>query len=154
MIAFTYMIEKTMKAMEIFLMILISVMVIAVVAVMFFLPSETREGSFVGYFISFMVLFITTGIGNGSTFRMIPVIFRTMHERMGTKNLVDESNKESAAVVGFTSAIAAYGAFFIPKMFGSSLGVYNTFIILIIFYVLCIVLTWWYYSRGSAEYPC
>lgn len=135
------------------------VMVIAVLAVMFFLPSDTRPGSFVGYFISFMVLFITTGIGNGSTFRMIPVIFRTFLERrypeqVGTEPLFVEIRKESAAVVGFTSAIAAYGAFFVPKMFGSSLGVYGTFIALIIYYVICIVLTWWYYSRRGAEYPC
>lgn len=130
------------------------IMILAVVAVMYFLPSETRPGSFVGYFISFMVLFITTGIGNGSTFRMIPVIFRTFHERLGTKDIVVQSNKESAAVVGFTSAVAAYGAFFIPKMFGSGLGVYGTFIALIIYYLVCIALTWWYYSRGNAEYPC
>ncbi len=134
------------------------VMVLAVLAVMYFLPSETREGSFVGYFISFMVLFITTGIGNGSTFTMIPVIFRTLHERLepekvGTEELFIEIRKESAAVVGFTSAVAAYGAFFVPKMFGSGLGVFGTFIALIIYYLVCIVLTWWYYSRKNAEFP-
>ena len=106
-----------------------------------------------------MVLFITTGIGNGSTFRMIPVIFRSMHERLspekiGQEDLFIEIRKESAAVVGFTSAIAAYGAFFVPKMFGSSLGVNGTFIALIVFYMLCIALTWWYYSRADAEYHC
>jgi len=105
-----------------------------------------------------MVLFITTGIGNGSTFTMIPVIFRTLHERLkpekvGTEELFVEIRKESAAVVGFTSAIAAYGAFFIPKMFGSGLGVFGTFIALIIYYLVCIVLTWWYYSRKNAEFP-
>ena len=135
------------------------VMVLAVFAVMYFLPSETHEGSFVGYFISFMVLFITTGIGNGSTFTMIPVIFRTFHDRRepekaGTEELFIEIRKESAAVVGFTSAVAAYGAFFIPKMFGSGLGVDGTFMALIVFYIICIVLTWWYYSRGNAEIPC
>jgi len=135
------------------------VMVLAVLAVMYFLPNESTEGSFVGYFISFMVLFITTGIGNGSTFTMIPVIFRTLHERLepekiGQEGLFVKIRKESAAVVGFTSAIAAYGAFFIPKMFGSGLGVFGTFIALIVFYIICIVLTWWYYSRGNAEYPC
>lgn len=135
------------------------VMVLAVMAVMYFLPSETSEGSFSGYFISFMVLFITTGIGNGSTFRMIPVIFRTFLERLkptevGTESLFVEIRKESAAVVGFTAAVAAYGAFFVPKMFGSGLGASGTFIVLIAFYVLCIVLTWWYYSRKNAPYPC
>ena len=135
------------------------VMVLAVLAVMYFLPSDTHEGSFVGYFISFMVLFITTGIGNGSTFTMIPVIFRTFHDRRepekaGTEELFVEIRKESAAVVGFTSAVAAYGAFFIPKMFGSGLGVDGTFMALIIFYIVCIVLTWWYYSGRKAEIPC
>ncbi|PNK60086.1 NarK family nitrate/nitrite MFS transporter [Psychrobacter sp. FDAARGOS_221] len=129
------------------------IMVLAVAAVMYFLPSDISQGSFVGYFISFMVLFITTGIGNGSTFRMIPVIFRTFHEKLGTKDVVTESNKESAAVVGFTSAFAAYGAFFIPKMFGSSLGAQGTFISLIVFYIICIILTWWYYSRKNAPFP-
>lgn len=135
------------------------VMVLAVMSVMYFLPSESHAGSFGGYFISFMVLFITTGIGNGSTFSMIPVIFKTFLERLkpskvGTEELFVEIRKESAAVVGFTAAIAAYGAFFVPKMFGSGLGVNGTFIALIVFYILCIVLTWWYYSRGNAEIPC
>lgn len=134
------------------------VMILAVFAVMYFLPSGTSAGSFMGYLISFMVLFVTTGIGNGSTFRMIPVIFRTVLERehpdkVGTEPLFVEIRKESAAVVGFTSAVAAYGAFFVPKMFGSGLGVNGTFIALIVYYVVCIVLTWWYYSRKNAEYP-
>ncbi len=135
------------------------VMILAVVGVMYFLPSETSQGNFVGYFISFMILFITTGIGNGSTFSMIPVIFRTFLERLhpsrvGSETLFIEIRKESAAVVGFTAAIAAYGAFFVPKMFGSGLGISGTFIALIVYYVICIVLTWWYYSRGNAEIPC
>lgn len=126
------------------------VMTLAVVAVMYFL----KAGNFMGYFMCFMVLFITTGIGNGSTFRMIPVIFRTMHERLNTPNVIHEARKESAAVVGFAGGFAAYGGFFIPKMFGSGLGVNGTFITLIVFYVICIALTWWYYSRKGAAYPC
>ena len=125
------------------------VMALAVIAVMYFL----KAGNFAGYFACFMVLFITTGIGNGSTFRMIPVIFRTFHERLGGADWQLNARKESAAVVGFTSAFAAYGGFFIPKMFGSGLGVNGTFITLIVFYVICMVLTWWYYSRKGAEFP-
>lgn len=125
------------------------VMALAVMAVMYFL----KAGNFAGYFACFMVLFITTGIGNGSTFRMIPVIFRTFHERLGGADWQLNARKESAAVVGFTSAFAAYGGFFIPKMFGSGLGVNGTFTALIVFYVICMVLTWWYYSRKGAEFP-
>lgn len=126
------------------------IMTAAVVAVMYFL----KAGNFTGYFACFMVLFITTGIGNGSTFRMIPVIFRTMHERLNSPDLINQARKEAAAVVGFAGGFAAYGGFVIPKMFGSGLGVNGTFIALIVFYVVCIVLTWWYYSRKGAEYPC
>lgn len=126
------------------------VMAISVVAVMFFL----KMGNFIGYFVGFMLLFITSGIGNASTFRMIPVIFRTMHERYNSPDLVNQARKESAAVVGFAGGFAAYGGFFIPKMFGSGLGINGTFIALIVFYVVCIALTWWYYSRKGAEYPC
>lgn len=126
------------------------VMAISVVAVMLFL----KTGNFIGYFVGFMLLFMTSGIGNASTFRMIPVIFRTMHERYNSPDLVNQARKESAAVVGFAGGFAAYGGFFIPKMFGSGLGINGTFIALIVFYVVCIALTWWYYSRKGAEYPC
>lgn len=126
------------------------VMAISVVAVMFFL----KMGNFIGYFVGFMLLFMTSGIGNASTFRMIPVIFRTMHERFNSPDLVNQARKESAAVVGFAGGFAAYGGFFIPKMFGSGLGINGTFIALIVFYVVCIALTWWYYSRKGAEYSC
>ncbi|WP_019519785.1 NarK family nitrate/nitrite MFS transporter [Faucicola boevrei] len=126
------------------------IMTLAVMAVMFFL----KQGNFVGYFACFMVLFITTGIGNGSTFRMIPVIFRTLHERLNSPDLINQARKESAAVVGFSGGFAAYGGFFIPKMFGSGLGVHGTFIALIVFYVICIVMTWWFYSRKNAPFPC
>lgn len=100
------------------------VMAISVVAVMFFL----KMGNFIGYFVGFMLLFMTSGIGNASTFRMIPVIFRTMHERYNSPDLVNQARKESAAVVGFAGGFAAYGGFFIPKMFGSGLGINGTFI--------------------------
>ena len=125
------------------------VMAISVVAVMFFL----KMGNFIGYFVGFMLLFMTSGIGNASTFRMIPVIFRTMHERYNSPDLVNQARKESAAVVGFAGGFAAYGGFFIPKMFGW-FGANNTFVMLIVFYVICIGITWWYYSRKGAEYPC
>lgn len=59
-----------------------------------------------------MLLFITTGIGNGSTFRMIPVIFRTLHERAASgkgsaarEQALKDAGKESAAVLGFSSAM-------------------------------------------------
>ena len=141
------------------------VMALAVLGVLAFLPKGGQGGNFVGFFAMFMLLFLTTGIGNGSTFRMIPVIFRTQHERASAGK--DEASraagmraagKESAAVLGFSSAVAAYGAFFIPKSYGTSItltgGPEAALYAFVAFYVTCIAVTWWFYSRRNAEMPC
>ena len=66
-------------------------------------------------------------------------------------DLVKQSDKESAAIIGFTSAIAAFGAFFIPKSFGSSIaatgGAELALYGFLAFYVSCIGITWWFYTR-------
>ncbi len=140
-------------------------MTVAVVGVLMFLPGEEGGGSFFGFLLMFLLLFATTGIGNGSTFLMIPAIFKTEHERAaagdGEAALVHArraAQKESAAVLGFTSAMAAYGAFFIPKTFGTSVamtgGAEPALYLFIVFYISCIAMTWWYYARPNAEVPC
>ncbi len=141
------------------------VMAIAVMGVTVFLPSAGNEGQFAGFFVCFLVLFLTTGIGNGSTFRMIPVIFLTEAMRGVDKNnaaAMASANKEGntlgAATLGFTAAMAAYGGFFIPKSYGSSIALtgspHAALWTFLAFYVICIVLTWWYYARKHAEMPC
>jgi NNP family nitrate/nitrite transporter-like MFS transporter len=141
------------------------VMIAAVVGVIMFLPHDGNAGSFSGFFWMFMVLFAGTGVGNASTFRMIPVIFLTQHQRAAAgkgkaaeAQAVVDANKEAAAVLGFTSAIAAFGAFFIPKSFGTSIamtgGAEAALWCFIGFYVSCILLTWLFYSRKGAEMPC
>ncbi len=141
------------------------VMAAAVFGVLFFLPHGGMGGNFWGFLAMFILLFFTTGIGNGSTFRMIPVIFLTERQRdaqgkgaEAQEQAVKDANKESAAVLGFTSAFAAYGAFFIPKSFGTSIaatgGPDAALYGFILFYLSCIVMTWWYYSRKNAEMPC
>jgi NNP family nitrate/nitrite transporter-like MFS transporter len=134
------------------------VMIAAVVGVLHFLPVNGEGGNFWGFFAMFMVLFVTTGIGNGSTFRMIPVIFRAQNDRKyagkgGEPESIKQSQKESAAVLGFSGAIGAYGGFFIPKSFGA-FGAEAALISFIAFYVTCLVITWWFYSRKGAEVPC
>ncbi|HUK04604.1 MAG TPA: NarK family nitrate/nitrite MFS transporter, partial [Burkholderiales bacterium] len=125
------------------------VMTLAVVGVLWFLPSGGSGGSFAGFFACFLVLFLTTGIGNGSTFRMIPVIFLTERTRgaagkgaAAQEQAVKDANKEAAAVLGFTSAFAAYGGFFIPKSYGSSItltgGPEFALYCFIVFYLTCI----------------
>jgi NNP family nitrate/nitrite transporter-like MFS transporter len=141
------------------------VMALAVVGVVWFLPSGSSAGQFGGFFVCFLVLFLTTGIGNGSTFRMIPVIFLSEAMRgVDTRDAaaVAQANKEGntlgAATLGFTAAFAAYGGFFIPKSYGSSIaltgGPQAALWAFVAFYAICIVITWWYYARKSAEMPC
>jgi NNP family nitrate/nitrite transporter-like MFS transporter len=140
-------------------------MALAVFGVLYFLPSGASGGNFYGFLAMFMVLFLAAGIGNGSTFRMIPIIFLTerMREAEGKGGAAKEqamrdANKEAAAVLGFSSAIGAYGGFFIPKSYGTSIsmtgGPEGALYLFIVFYLTCIVMTWWYYSRKNAEMPC
>ncbi len=141
------------------------VMIAAVFGVLYFLPGEGDAGSFWGFFAMFMLLFTTTGIGNGSTFRMIPIIFRTQHARWSAgqdeaaqAQAQKDAGKESAATLGFSSALAAYGAFFIPKAYGTSIaltgGVTGALTVFILFYISCLAVTWWFYARPAAEVPC
>lgn len=138
-------------------------MIAAVLGVLYFLGIKEAPGAFWGFFAMFMVLFFATGVGNASTFQMIPVIFlnRTRH-RMGADAPEAEvrrrAEREAAATIGFTSAIAAYGAFFIPRSYGSSIaftgGPEAALYAFIAFYVTCVVVTWWYYVRKNAEVRC
>ncbi|MDV9190265.1 hypothetical protein R6L23_18955 [Streptomyces sp. SR27] len=63
-----------------------------------------------------------------------------------------QAEMESGAVTGFTSAIAAYGFFFIPALFGS-VAVSSAMWGFVAFYVSCMVVTWWFYARKNAEAP-
>ena len=69
-----------------------------------------------------------------------------------------DAGKESAAVLGFSSAIGAYGGFFIPQGFGTSIKLTGSpdiaLYTFVFFYVTCVVITWWYYARKNAPMPC
>jgi NNP family nitrate/nitrite transporter-like MFS transporter len=116
--------------------------------------------SFAGFLVMFLILFVTTGIGNGATFRMIPSIFRAEKLREA-KGLGDAARAlalkaagiESAAVLGFTSAIGACGGYLIPCGFGASIaatgGPNLALEVFLTFYVTCVAVTWWYYLRKS-----
>jgi NNP family nitrate/nitrite transporter-like MFS transporter len=141
------------------------VMALAVVGVLYYLPSGPSGGHFGGFLAMFLLLFLTTGIGNGSTFRMIPVIFATERTRaaagMGKaaeEQALKDGNKEAAAVLGFSGAVGAYGGFFIPKSYGTSIsmtgGPEGALYLFIAFYLTCIVATWWFYARRNAPMPC
>jgi NNP family nitrate/nitrite transporter-like MFS transporter len=141
------------------------VMTVAVFGVLHFMPHGGVGGDFSGFLTMFLLLFLTTGIGNGSTFRMIPVIFLTERQRAAPDQseaaMVQahrDAAKESAAVLGFSSAIAAYGAFFIPKSYGTAISLTGNpdaaLYCFIGFYLSCMLMTWWWYARKHAEMPC
>ena len=116
--------------------------IIAALAVAYFViqakGTETPEIFWWPFFGCFMVLFLTTGIGNGSTFRSIPYIF---------------SKEKAGPVLGWTSAIAAYGAFIIPKVFGQQVTAGHAEYALYgfaVFYGVCILINWWFYLRPGA----
>ncbi len=139
-------------------------MVIAVGALLVALPTPTAAGHFFGFLAAFIALFALSGVGNGSTFRMIPVIFLREHMRAAGADAAAQrqaqldATKESAAVLGFAGAIGAYGGFFIPRSFGTSLdatgGIQAALYCFIAFYVSCMAVTWWYYARKDAPVPC
>jgi MFS transporter, NNP family, nitrate/nitrite transporter len=130
-------------------------MIAAVLGVIFFLGIKDAPGAFWGFFACFMALFFFTGVGNASTFQMIPVIMRQEIGRLMPTLSVEEarrqSDREAAAIIAFTSAIGAYGGFFIPKAYGTSITMTGSPVgalwVFLGFYVVCVALTVYYYTR-------
>jgi len=126
-------------------------MALGVLGVLYFLAAA----SWTGFFAMFLFLFFVSGVGNASTFQMIPAIMRTEMARLlpgsDAAARTRQADKEGAAIIGFTSAIAAYGAFFIPKSYGSSInltgGPQAALWAFLAFYLSCIAVTWWFYTR-------
>jgi NNP family nitrate/nitrite transporter-like MFS transporter len=128
----------------------------ATIGVMYFVEVK----GFAGFLAMFLVLFVTTGIGNGSTYRMIPSIFREAKLKAaqgsgdaGRLAAIKAAAIESAAALGFIGAIGACGGYLIPRGFGASIaatgGPHLALQIFLVFYASCVALTWWYYMRKS-----
>ena len=119
------------------------VMTVAAVAVGYVMmqayQSATPEQYFFTFLVLFMVLFAASGIGNGSTFRSIGVIF---------------DRQQAGPVLGWTSAVAAYGAFIAPVVIGQQIKLGTPQMAMYgfaVFYALCLILNWWFYLRSGAE---
>ncbi len=142
---------------------LLNFIVMAVFAALLFLtlPGSNHQGSFIAFYGVFMVLFLTAGLGSGSTFQMIAVIFRKITvDRVKAEGGSDEAAQreavtDSAAALGFISAIGAAGGFFIPKAFGTSLALTGSpagaMKIFLVFYILCVLVTWGVYGRKKVS---
>lgn len=110
--------------------------------------------SFHGFFATVLLLFLISGVGNASTFQMVPAIMRWEVDRAmpgtGEEARKHQAEREAAAVTGFISAIAAFGAFYIPKAYGSSIdatgGAGPALVAFLLFFVSCAAVTWLAYS--------
>ena len=122
--------------------IISAVMVVASIAVGYVMMraygSATPEQYFPAFLGLFIVLFFASGIGNGSTFRTIGVIF---------------DRQQAGPVLGWTSAIAAYGAFVAPIVIGEQIKAGTPEVAMYgfaAFYAVCLILNWWFYLRAGA----
>jgi MFS transporter, NNP family, nitrate/nitrite transporter len=129
----------------------------ATIGVLYFVDVK----QFGGFLTMFLILFVTTGIGNGSTYRMIPSIFRkeNLQKAKGSGDAgrlaaLKAASIESGAAVGFIGAVGAVGGYFIPRGFGASIAVTGgpqlALEIYLAFYAVCLALTWWFYLRRTS----
>ncbi|QPF74026.1 MFS transporter [Roseateles sp. DAIF2] len=122
--------------------IISAVMVVASAAVGYVMlqayGSATPEQHFPLFMGLFILLFAASGIGNGSTFRSVGFIF---------------DRQQAGPVLGWTSAVAAYGAFIAPVLIGQQIKAGTpqyAFYGFAVFYAACLVLNWWFYLRAKA----
>ena len=91
-----------------------------------------------------LVIFLASGAGNASTFRQFPIIFA-------------HSARQGAGVIGWTSAIAAYGPFIWSVLIGLSTTQTGNptpfFYGIAVYYLIAISINWYYYQRKGAEKP-
>ncbi|WP_444947968.1 nitrate/nitrite transporter [Micromonospora ureilytica] len=114
------------------------------------------------YLVGFIALFVFSGIGNGSTYKMIPAIFRARcgvqvtaggaadpHDRAAEH----EARRLSGALIGVAGAIGAFGGVLVNLAFRQSFLTYQTadaaYVAFIVFYAICFAVTWFVYLRPS-----
>jgi NNP family nitrate/nitrite transporter-like MFS transporter len=142
-----------------------AVMLVASVVVLGLLPSGEGAATPAGFFGGFILLFVATGIGNGSVFHVVPHVFRKLHARdaAGTDEAARRRARaageiEASVALGFTAGIAAFGLFFIPALIGISINATGTpaaaMTIFVAFYATCVLATWWWYRRAGAQTRC
>ena len=124
---------------------------------------EANDQVFPWFLAAFLFVFAASGVGNGSTYRMIPVIWRTRADAEGPEGSPERAaalvrtTREASAVLGIVGAIGALGGFLVPITFGSpwvgdpASAVRIAFGVFAGFYVVCLAVTWFVYLRpGTA----
>ena len=121
-----------------------------------------NSGIFPYFLLAFLFVFAATGVANGSTYRMIPHIFKTQADAATQEGTVEryaaeaKAVKEGSAALGIIGAVGAMGGFLIPITFGSPwvtdpvAAVKTAFLIFAAFYVVCLAVTWLVYVRKTS----
>jgi NNP family nitrate/nitrite transporter-like MFS transporter len=108
--------------------------------------ASLNAGSFGAFLASFVLLFVASGAGNGSTYRMIPAVFRS------TTDDLPRARREAAACIGIASAVGAYGGFLVPRGFAMSTERFGSLVpalyVFCAFYAVCLLVTYACYLRG------
>ncbi|GAA3937296.1 nitrate/nitrite transporter [Actinomadura viridis] len=118
--------------------------------------AASLQASLPMFLTGFILLFVFSGIGNGSTYKMIPAIFRA-RAQLGVANGGDaaaaehEARRLAGALIGIAGAVGAFGGVLVNIAFRQSFLTYKTgdaaYIAFIAFYALCFALTWLVYIR-------
>jgi MFS transporter, NNP family, nitrate/nitrite transporter len=118
------------------------------------------RGSFTLFILGFAALFVLSGIGNGSTYKMIPATFTTLAERAimagdDAAGAFTAARRMCGAVIGIAGAIGALGGVAVNLAFRAAYGGTErsgtaAFLSFLAFYALCVLVTWRVYLRRKA----
>ncbi|WP_421842712.1 NarK family nitrate/nitrite MFS transporter [Mycobacterium sp.] len=108
------------------------------------------------FFVSFMFLFVATGIGNGSSYRMISRIFRIKAEVAGgDPETMVYMRRQAAGALGIISAFGAFGGFVVPLAYAWSKAQFGSIEpalrFYVVFFIVLSVVTWYFYLRKSTH---
>jgi MFS transporter, NNP family, nitrate/nitrite transporter len=112
------------------------------------------------FVVGFVSLFVLSGVGNGSTYKMIPAIFRTQAQQRvaaGEDTVVADRHalRMSGALIGIAGAVGAFGGVLVNLAFRQSFMTTGTgdsaYLVFIAFYVVCLAVTWTVYLRPQAR---
>ncbi|WP_181719173.1 MFS transporter [Nocardia gipuzkoensis] len=115
--------------------------------------------SFPLYLAAFLLLFVLTGIGNGSTYRMIPTIFSAESKKYAAEHGLDpaesaaSAKRQAGAAIGVIGAVGASGGWLLQQ----ALRLSNThlhsmapaFWAYAVTFLVMATVTWWFYLRSS-----
>jgi NNP family nitrate/nitrite transporter-like MFS transporter len=131
---------------------------LAMLAAVALVSGGVRSGDAALFFGAYLLLIAVTGVGNGSTYRMIPAIFRAKAvqgvspaDGPAYARALAAGRRDGAAAIGIVSAVGAFGGFFVNRGFGASIGATGgagtALAAFAAFYAVCLALTWWCYLR-------